>query len=94
MLINFWFTNWMSFRNENEFSMIAGPFRKRAQKSLMDQKLQMLKYSPSPVLYGGNASGKSNFVSALSFAQNLIVDGSKLNEKIDTLPFMFRPKIW
>ena len=91
MLINFWFTNWMSFKNENEFSMVAGPFETEHRKVswINNYKAEIL---PFAVLYGGNASGKSNFVSALSFAQNLIVDGSKLNENIDSLPFMLDQK--
>ena len=91
MLINFWFTNWMSFKNENEFSMVAGPFvnKNRNISWIGNYKAEILPFS---VVYGGNASGKSNFVSALSFAQNLIVDSTKLNEKIDVSPFLLDSK--
>ena len=43
------------------------------------------------VIYGANASGKSNFVKALDFARDLITGqlASQRGEDIPTLPFMF-----
>ncbi|MCF7790537.1 MAG: ATP-binding protein [Victivallales bacterium] len=43
---------------------------------------------PIASIYGGNASGKSNFVKALRFAQNIIVRGMQIDELIPVEPFL------
>ena len=42
---------------------------------------------PISAIFGGNASGKSNFFKSIKFAQNLIISGTKVGEKIPVIPF-------
>lgn len=73
MLIEFIITNFRSFRDEQRFSMVAAA----ADKSLDDNTLSAagFKYRllRSAVIYGPNASGKSNLILALGFLHLLII---------------------
>jgi len=81
VLINFSVYNWMSFREKASFSMIASKERKHG-KRLPRVKKYGMRILPVSALYGGNASGKTNFFKALSFAKKLVVDGTKGDEEI------------
>lgn len=78
MLINFRVSNFLSFNEEVEFSMVKG--RSTQLKSHVvsvgtaSSLPKLLKFG---VLYGANASGKSNWVKAVDFAKSIIVDGLK-----------------
>lgn len=71
MLIDFSFNNWKSFRDETTFSMQAGREKQHRERlaSIQDYTLSLL---PVSAIYGGNASGKSNFVKALEFCKDLV----------------------
>ena len=87
MLINFSLENWMSFHNEATFSMVAGKERQHQERvPLLDKyKTRAL---PIAAIYGGNASGKTNFYEALKFARSLVVKGSGLGDLIPVEPFL------
>ncbi|MDD2287037.1 MAG: ATP/GTP-binding protein [Paludibacter sp.] len=70
MLIRFTVKNFLSFNEEQEFSMISGKVRSKMHHIIKDRKLSLLKFA---AIYGANASGKSNLVSALDFARTTIV---------------------
>lgn len=70
MLIRFTVKNFLSFNEEQEFSMISGKVRSKMQHIIKDRKLSLLKFA---AIYGANASGKSNLVSAMDFARTIIV---------------------
>lgn len=72
MLIKAKFENFMSIGFLQEFSMIAGKVRGKKEHLLTSKKLSLLRFS---ALYGANASGKSNFINALNFSQEVITDG-------------------
>lgn len=76
MIIRFSIENWMSFRDATTFSMVAS--RERQHK---DRLPTLGKYNtrilPVAAIYGGNASGKTNFFKALSFAKMLVVKGTQ-----------------
>jgi len=76
MLLKCSVENWMSFRNPTAFSMIASRERQHG-----DRVPQISKYKtrilPVAAIYGGNASGKTNFFKALSFAKGLVVKGTQ-----------------
>ena len=55
-----------------EFSMVAGKVRGHRDHLLTSKKISILRFS---ALYGANASGKSNFINALDFSQEVIKDG-------------------
>lgn len=76
MIISFSVENWMSFRNRVSFSMIASRERQHGERIP-----KIAKYStrvlPIAAIYGGNASGKTNFFKALNFARGLVVRGTQ-----------------
>ena len=76
MLVNFRFKNVRSFYSENEISLEAtkdDTMREintfSANKKIMSGDAELLK---SAVIFGGNASGKSNVIKALSYMRNVI----------------------
>ncbi len=76
MLIAFSIKNWKSFRDEVCFTMEASKKRNHSGTVAKFKKFR-LNLLPITGIFGPNASGKSNFVKALSFLQNLIVDPSR-----------------
>lgn len=72
MLIGFRVFNWRSIRNEVSFSMLASQERQHGErlKWLGKYRCRLL---PTALMFGGNASGKSNFVRALDFMKNFIL---------------------
>jgi len=75
MLISFSLENWMSFREKVTFSMIASRERQHGHR-IRRLKPYQTRVLPIAAIYGGNASGKTNFFKALSFAKNLVVKGT------------------
>ncbi|MCK5538205.1 ATP-binding protein [bacterium] len=76
MLVRFNFNNYKSYRDNNEFSMLAGRVRKYSHH-LLNTKKSKLKLLRLGLLYGKNASGKSNFVKAINTSKNIIIQGLK-----------------
>lgn len=74
MLIRFNVGNYLSFREVQEFSMIAGKVRNKTEHIYADRSLKLLKFAS---IFGANASGKSNFVKAMEFAREVILYGTK-----------------
>ena len=76
MIISFSVENWMSFRDSVTFSMVASRERQHG-----DRLPKLAKYNtrvlPIAAIYGGNASGKTNFFKALNFAKMLVVKGTQ-----------------
>ena len=68
MLIRFAIENWMSFRERAEFSMVATREQQHREQVTKYAKMQM-RILPAGFLFGGNASGKSNFFRALAFCK-------------------------
>lgn len=67
MLLNFSVSNWKSFRGKTSLSMVASKEKQHAShiQYLPEYKLNVL---PIAVVFGANASGKSNLVKAIEFA--------------------------
>jgi AAA15 family ATPase/GTPase len=76
MLLRFSLENWMSFRDPVSFSMIASQERQHGDRIAKVDKYQM-RVLPIAAIYGGNASGKTNFFKALNFAKSLIIKGTQ-----------------
>lgn len=81
MIIRFSVENWRSFRDEATFSMVATKERQHGGRIPKVGKYQM-RVLPIAAIYGGNASGKSNFFSALNFVKWLVVTGSQPDGRI------------
>lgn len=76
MLIRFRTSNFLSFDQEQELSMIAGNTKKKENHLIDENNLKLLKFS---AIYGANASGKSNLLKAINFSKNIILGGIKVN---------------
>lgn len=77
MLIDFSFSNFRSFRDEQSFSMTR---EKRFMES--DESL----HSPIAAIYGANASGKSNFLKALRAMRNMVVNSYSQGDASSPIP--------
>jgi len=86
MIVSFSIENWMSFKNPVSFSMISTRERQHGERITKIDKYQM-RILPIAALYGGNASGKTNFFKALNFVKNLVVKGTQPDSMIAVEPF-------
>ena len=82
MIIEFSVTNYKSFKDKTTFSMVADASDKtQAQNTFEVNKTTLLK---SAVIYGANASGKSNFIDAFGMMNIVILNSanfSSINKK-------------
>jgi AAA15 family ATPase/GTPase len=80
MLIRFTIENYLSFRDREIFSLIPGKGTlKSHHKSNPVKGISVLK---TAVVFGANASGKSNLIKAIDFGKRLILKGSKAEQPI------------
>ncbi len=91
MIISFSVENWMSFKNQVTFSMIASRERQHGERLPKLEKFQT-RVLPIAAIYGGNASGKTNFFKAINFAKTLVVKGSQPDSLIPVEPFRLETK--
>ena len=91
MIISFSVENWMSFRDQATFSMIASRERQHGERVPKLGKYQT-RVLPVAAIYGGNASGKTNFFKALSFAKTLVVKGTRPDSLIPVETFRLDDK--
>ena len=75
MLITFKINNFLSFDTQIEFLMQAGTVREMRHHLIKGKGRNDVDILKSAIIYGANASGKSNFIKAIEFAQNVIVEG-------------------
>jgi AAA15 family ATPase/GTPase len=86
VIISFSLENWLSFRDKVTFSMLATKERRHSERLVKLQKYRT-KVLPIAAIYGGNASGKTNFFKALSFVKNMVVNGTQPGAPIPVKPF-------
>jgi AAA15 family ATPase/GTPase len=89
MLIRFTVSNYLSFNEEIEFSMIPGKCRSHAHHVVKGNKRGSINVLRAGIIYGANASGKSNLVKAMSFARHLIINGTRPKKHIPRAHFKF-----
>lgn len=89
MLIRYEVSNFLSFKGEIEFSMIPGRTRKHPGHIVRDDSWNGINVLKSAVIYGANASGKSNLVKSMSFLQDLVLLGTKPRKQIEVPCFRF-----
>lgn len=70
MLVQFSISNFLSFNDLQTFSMKAGKFRNFSDRISFNSKYKLLKFMS---IYGANASGKSNLISAFGFFKDLVL---------------------
>lgn len=94
MLVQFMVKNFMSFREEAVFSMLATKLK--SQDKELDARSSFetefdIKLLKSAVIYGANASGKSNLFKGMRFMRECVINSSKesqADERIDVVPFL------
>lgn len=86
MLIQFSVGNFLSFKDIVTFSMVASARKEHSETNLFiaKDKLKLLK---SAVIYGANASGKSNLIQAMRFMRLFALNSSKDEGKIKVTNF-------
>ena len=85
MLIRFYVENFSSFRTRQSFSMIPGKGTlKSNHKTTPVKGISVLK---AAVVFGANASGKSNLIKAINFGKKLVLEDIKPGQKIDYSKF-------
>lgn len=86
MLLKFAMKNYKSFRDEVVFSMEPAPKQKDLNYSVLSKKAGKKTYKGlcSAVIYGANASGKTNIIGAMEVLKNIIVNGNISNHNINT----------
>ncbi len=86
MLLSFEIENWACFQKKTTLTMQAGPERDVAGNlAKIGSKSRPLKILPCAAIYGGNATGKSQFVRALNFLRNLILE--RYTKTLPVTPF-------
>ena len=81
MLVEFTVNNFKSIKDNVNFSMIASS---RDQGNTFD--IRDYKLLSSAIIYGANASGKSNFLRAMAFMSRFVLNRYKILQSTDKLP--------
>lgn len=91
MLLNFKMKNCRSFRDETIFTMIPSSKKMHGDYIIKNCK-DTIKALPASVIYGANASGKSNLILAMYILRKIVLSGNLDVKEIipfmDTLPFI------
>ena len=81
MLIRFTIENFLSFKENQIFSMLPGTGTLHSNhKSKRINGVSALK---TAVLFGANASGKSNLIKAIEFGKDIVLKGTKTEQPIN-----------
>jgi AAA15 family ATPase/GTPase len=97
MLIEFSVENYLSFKDKITFSMLASSRKSSEENKDALFEANKQKFIKSAIIFGANASGKSNFLKALHFMKSKILDASshelvsnfKLDSACDAEPSSF-----
>ena len=92
MLIKFTIENFLSFKEENDLNMLATTDTKHKHHLLTNKKKKPILRTAA--LYGANGSGKSNLIRAMGFAQNLIIEGRRPEQRTGVTPFKLDKSCW
>lgn len=82
MLLEFRATNYKSFKDELVFSLVPAPKQKGLDYSVLEAQIEKKTYKGlcSAVIYGPNASGKTNIVGAMDTFKSIVLRGNIRNE--------------
>ena len=72
MLIRFTVGNFCSFDKNQTLSMISGSIQNKKERVFRTKDFKLLKFAS---VFGANASGKSNFIKAMAYAQAVVMVG-------------------
>lgn len=82
MLIQFTVENFRSIKDSVTFTMVSGSNNKINVFDVRNYQLLS-----SAVIYGANASGKSNILKAFNFMKSMVLNNSKIMQSTDRLPY-------
>ncbi|MCY3834327.1 MAG: AAA family ATPase [Chloroflexi bacterium] len=88
MLIRFTVENFLSFKDEIEFSMVSSRKTRHPSHIVKRERKSDLRLLKTGVLYGANASGKSNIISSMAFAKDMVLGGVPAGGNIPVQPFL------
>lgn len=90
MLIELKIKNFRSFREETKLTMVASTDKTLSENTIPVPEFGGRNVLRSAVVYGPNASGKSNLIAAVNFISTFIVTSmnQKVNEPIKVTPFL------
>lgn len=88
MLLEFRSKNFKSFKNELIFSMKPAPKQKGLDFSILKKKIGSKTHKGlcSAVIYGPNASGKTNIIGAMDVFKSIILRGNIRNSDVRKMP--------
>ncbi len=95
MIIEFKFSNYRSYKDEVGFSMEADASKQKGNNIFETELIsgQSIKYLKTSVIYGANASGKTNVIRAMHSLFHYILFKPKVDERIRLYdPFKFDSK--
>jgi len=87
MLIRFTVENFLSFNQRIDFNMIASDEANLNHHVINGKSENDIALLRTSIIYGANASGKSNIIKAMAFAKHFIVNGVPKNENIEVHHF-------
>ena len=87
MLIRFTVENFLSFNTLVDFNLIASTEAQQSHHVIRGATKEHIDLLRTSLIYGANASGKSNLIKAMDFAKNFIVSGVAKNRTIPIKPF-------
>jgi len=76
MLVNFSFSNVSSFKDVQTFSLLASEKYSEHPQNIIDHK-----FLKTSLIYGANASGKTNFVDAFYAFRDIVLDSTSSEDK-------------
>ena len=81
MLIRFSVENFSSFSERQVFSLLPGKGTLKSEHKT--KKVKGISVLKTSVLFGANASGKSNLIKAIDFGKKLVLKGTKSENRLD-----------
>ncbi len=85
MLIRFTIENFLSFREKQSFSLLPG--KGTLKSNHKTEKVKGVSLLKTTILYGANASGKSNLIRAIDFGRETVLKGTKTEQPINFMSF-------
>ena len=85
MLITYTIENFLSFNERQEFSLFPGKGSLKSEHKT--KKVNGISVLKTAVVFGANASGKSNLIKAIEFGQKLVLLGVKSDSSLDYQKF-------
>jgi len=87
MLIRFTVENFLSFNKRIDFNLIASEDNHLNHHIIQAKSENDISLLRTSIIYGANASGKSNIIKAMAFAKDFIVNGVSKTENIELYNF-------